>query len=85
MRKKKFKIRGVIETLIVTVVLKISKGLSDGINLSRNQPKMDIIGLIKAVPVFDKYTEKIISNVHILSVLLEVDLICIEITFRSSV
>lgn len=46
---------------------------------------MDIIGLIKAVLVFDKYTEKIISNVHILSVLLEVDLICIEITFRSSV
>lgn len=46
---------------------------------------MDIIGLIKAVPVFDKYTEKIISNVHILSVLLEVDLICIEITSRSSV
>lgn len=46
---------------------------------------MDIIGLIKTVQVFDKYTEKIISNVHILSVLLEVDLICIEITFRSSV
>lgn len=46
---------------------------------------MDIIGLIKAGSVFDKYTEKIISNVHILSVLLEVDLIGIEITFRSSV
>lgn len=46
---------------------------------------MDIIGLIKAVPVFDKYTEKIISNVHILSVLLEVDLICIEITYSDPV